>query len=153
MLVLGKEARENGLAVSLLERLQNHYQRLGGVAQQYCVTLVTNFRCHSGILRLSAQLFYKSPLQCWNQLKADASAHPDSPFPLQFVCSSVSETTQIVSATNEDEARIVLELACKYAANWPVEGWGPKDLTQTCFITPTRSQVSISLQATANTLL
>ncbi len=143
MLVLGEEAQENGLAVSLLERLQNHYQKLGEAAQQHCVTLVTNYRCHSGILKLAEELFYETPLHCWDQREADGSAHPKAPFPLQFVCSSINDTTQSVSeATNEGEARIALQQAHNFAVSWPVEGWGPKDLAQICFISPTRSQVS-----------
>ncbi len=143
MLVLGKEAQENGLAVSLLERLQNRYEQLGKAAQ-YCVTLVTNYRSHSGLLNLAAELFYETPLRCWDQQKADASAHPDAPFPLQFVCSSIDDTTRSISeSTNEDEARIVLKQMRRCAANWPVEGWGQNDLSQLCFISPTRRQVSL----------
>ncbi len=143
MLVLGKQAQENGLAVSLLERLQNRYERLGKAAQ-YCVTLVTNYRSHSGVLNLAAELFYDTPLRCWDQQKADASAHPDALFPLQFVCSCIDDTARSVSeSTNEDEARLVLNQVCKYAAKWPVEGWGQNDLSQLCFISPTRRQVSL----------
>ena len=70
------------------------------------------------------------------------SAHPDAPFPLLFVCSSIDDTVRsIESNANESEARIVLEQVTKYADNWPVHGWGKKDLSQTCFISPSRSQV------------
>lgn len=143
MLVLGDEPQDNGLAVSLLERLQNCYQELGAAAQQHCVTLVTNYRCHSGIIQLAAELFYETPLHCWDQQKTDSSAHPDAPFPLQFVCSSIDDTvSSIAESANESEARIALNQAHNYAAKWPVEGWGPPDLNQVCFVSTTRSQVS-----------
>ena len=139
MLVLGEEARENGLAVSLLERLHKYYGGLGGAAKCYCATLVTNYRCHSAILSLAERLFYKMSLRCG---VAHSQTHPDAPFPLLFVCSSIVDTVQSVKCnTNMNEAKIVLKEVAKYAEKWPVHGWGPKDLTQTSFISPTRSQV------------
>ena len=57
--VLGHNAIQNGLAVSLLERLHSKYEGLtaeGG--NPPLVTMATNFRCHPHILDLAGELFY-----------------------------------------------------------------------------------------------
>ena len=54
--VLGEKVREGGLAVSLLERLHDLYQR--NHQEAYQAELLTNYRCHSVILRLPSTLFY-----------------------------------------------------------------------------------------------
>ena len=143
MLVLGNEAQEHGLAESLLQRLHKRYREMPrGVAEQHYATLVTNFRCHKDILNLSGKLFYNSPLEC--KVPSD-STHPDAPFPLLFVCSSIdTEVKCMKDAQNEEEAIIALREAARLANHWPTDRWGPKDLNQTCFMSPTRSQVSIS---------
>ena len=142
MLVLGDEAQRYGLGISLLERLHNHYRALGAVTNQYIAHLVTNYRCHSSILSLSERLFYRAPLKCEVPPK---STHPDAPFPLVFVCSSIDGSIQLVNESfNEDEALIALKEVAKYANRWPDDRWGSKDFSQTCFISPTRSQVGAS---------
>ena len=143
MLVLGDEAQENGLAVSLLERLQKHYEMIGSASKPYCATLVTNYRCHEKIVQLSEKLFYETPLKC---NVSSASTHPDAPFPLRFICSSVDDTLKYVEdAKNGKEANIALWEAARIAEKWPVDRWGPKDLAQTCFMSTARSQVSLDL--------
>ena len=130
MLVLGDEAQENGLAVSLFERLHTLYGKLGGVARDHCATLVTNYRCHHGILELAEKLFYKS-LKC---NVPDSTAHPDAPYPLLFYCSSIDDKVQSVDSTmNEQEAEIVLKLVAKFAKKWPTY--------QMCLMSTTRTQV------------
>ena len=136
MLVLGDEARENGLAVSLLERLHGLYEKLREATRNHCVNLVTNYRCHQGILELAEKLFYKLPLNC---KIPKSSAHPDAPYPLLFFCSSIDDKAQ--SNTNKQEAEIALKLVAKFAKQWPTERWGRLDLSQMCFMSPTRSQV------------
>ena len=146
MLVLGDEAQENGLAVSLLERLQKRYEMMGEVAKPYCATLVTNYRCHEKIVQLAEKLFYKTSLKC------NVSSNPtdlDAPFPLCFICSSVDEKMKHVrSAKNEEEAKIALWEAANLAEKWPVDGWGPKDLSEICFMSSVQSQVSLVLGVT-----
>ena len=139
MLVLGDEAQENGLAVSLLERLHTLYGKLGGVAGDHCATLVTNYRCHHGILKLAEKLFYDLELKC---NVPGSAAHPAAPYPLQFYCSSIDDKVESVdSSVNEQEAEVVLKLVAEFAKKWPSASWGPVDLSQMCIMSPTRSQV------------
>ena len=139
MLVLGDEAQENGLAVSLLERLHRLYGKLGKVARNHCATLVTNYRCHHGILKLAEKLFYDLELKCQ---VPDSTAHPAAPYPLLFYCSSIDNKVQSIDSTiNEQEAEITLKLATEFAKRWPSASWGPVDLSQMCYISSTRSQV------------
>lgn len=137
MLVLGDEAQKNGLALSLLERLHGLYNELRVAARNHCVNLVTNYRCHPGILELAEKLFYKLPLNCKIPKR---SAHPDAPYPLLFFCSSIDDKAQS-NTTNKQEAEIALKLVAKFAKQWPTERWGRQDLSQICFMSPTRSQV------------
>ena len=141
MLVLGDEAQENGLAVSLLERLQRQYSAMGAAASRYCATLVTNYRCHKDILKLVEKLFYvSSPLKC-NVPRA--STHPHARFPLRFVCSSIDDkVVTIMDSTHEEEAGIALEEAARFAKDWPEHVWGKQDLSQMCFMSSARNQVS-----------
>ena len=143
MLVLGDEAQENGLAVSLLERLQKRYEMMGEVAKPYCATLVTNYRCHEKIVELAEKLFYKTPLKC---NVSSNSTHPDAPFPLRFICSSVDDKMKHVrNAKYGKEAEFALWEAANLAKKWPVDGWGPKNLSEICFMSSARSQVSLVL--------
>ena len=139
MLVLGDEAQENGLAVSLLERLHTLYGKLGEVAGDHCATLVTNYRCHHGILKLAEKLFYDLALKC---KVSDGTTHPAAPYPLQFYCSSIDDKVQSIdSSMNEQEAEITLKLVAEFAKKWPIASWGQLDISQMCFMSPTRSQV------------
>ena len=140
MLVLGEEAQKNGLAVSLLERLHTLYRRLGKAAGHHCATLVTNFRCHGGILEL-AGMFYNPALRC---IVPQSSAHPAAPYPLVFCCSSIDDKVQSIDSTvNEHEAEITLKLVAEFAKQWP-DSWGRVDLSKICVMSPTRSQVCVN---------
>ena len=139
MLVLGDEAQENGLAVSLFERLHTLYGKLGKVAGDHCATLVTNYRCHHGILKLAKTLFYDLPLEC---KVPDSVVHPAAPYPLLFYCSSIDDKFHSIDNTiNKQEAEITLKLVAEFAKQWLNASWGPLDLSQMCFMSPTRSQV------------
>ena len=140
MLVLGVEARRNGLSTSLLERLHNNFS---ADEQKSCVfSLLQNYRSHSGLLMLPSALFYKSTLQC---NVPDAKAHPLAPFPLVFVCSSIEDTdTANAIGTDEKEAETLVKSVKKYIYNsWPEEWSESYDFTGTvCIMTPSATQVS-----------
>ena len=133
--MFGDEAQKNGLAVSLLERLHGMYEKLEAARNHYA-TLVTNYRCHPGILELAEKLFYKLPLNC---KIPNSSVHPDTSYPLLFFCSSIDDEVQ--TNMNKQEAEITLKLVAQFAKRWPSERWGRMDLSQMCFMSPTRSQV------------
>ena len=138
--MLGEQPREKGFSVSLLERLEKHYQQVGGAALLYLVRLVTNYRCHGDILSLAEELFYKSALK--SEVSVE-STHPEAPFPLIFVCSSVDLPRPGEDLVNELEARMVIEQLSKYAPGWPKDRWGAKlDPSQICIMSASRSQVS-----------
>ena len=140
MLVLGEEPQKyGGLSVSLLERLYDLYQELGDVAKPYCAHLSTNFRCHSAILNLARQVAYKTTLRC---NVPDFSAHPDAPFPLLFVCTSLDHN---VKETKDSLSRVEVSAALNEASRifmkWPDSTWGKRDVGEICFLSPCRGQV------------
>ena len=139
MLVLGEEPQKYGLSISLLERLYDHYHELGDVAKPYCAHLTTNFRCHSAILSLARQVAYKSPLTCRVR---DHIAHPNVPFPLRFVCTSLDyDVKGIKDSICEIEVNAALKEASYFIMHWPVDNWGEADWRKMCFLSPCRGQV------------
>ena len=134
MLVLGEEARMNGLKFSLQERLQELYKQCGDNALQHMVSLNTNYRCHKDIVRISKELFYESKI---NSCPRNASAHPQAEFPLLFLCSSTT-----LSENCKLEAQLLLQQIKKFAvSNWPKQKWGNWDPAEICLVTATRTQV------------
>jgi serine/threonine protein kinase len=142
MLVLGEEPQKYGLSVSLLERLYDLYQELGDVAKPYCAHLSTNFRCHSAILNLARQVAYKTTLRC---NVPDLSAHPDAPFPLLFVCTSLDHNVkETKDSLSKVEVNAALNEASRIFMKWPDSTWGKRDLREICFLSPCRGQVTLA---------
>ena len=131
--MLGEEARENGLKYSLLERLQVLYDKYGDQALNHMVSLSTNYRCHKDIVEIPNKLFYDDKIK---PCPLNTHHHPDATFPLLFICSSVSSTTD-----NVMEAQLILQQVEKFAVHsWP-SNWGERDLTKICLVTASRPQV------------
>ena len=140
MLVLGDEARDNGLATSLLERMIRHYGNMGTVARQHVANLVTNYRCHASILKLPEALFYKVPLPC----NSASKTHPDAAYPYLFVCSGVREgKVPGERSTSRKEAEIVMRQVKRFTEPWPTREWGNKSLQKVCVMSSSRSQVCL----------
>jgi hypothetical protein len=146
--VLGGDARNNGLAVSLLERLQSLYSQgtLQKITDSHKAVLFTNYRCHSAILHLPSSLFYNSTIMP----KASDLPHPLWKYPLQFVCTSFYEKEQCKWASGKelylaakDEILTLKAIVQRCVSNWPSDQWGPKDLSSICVMTPTRLAVSV----------
>lgn len=136
-LVLGDEARNFGLGISLLERLHNAYEQLGDKGRYRSVSLLTNHRCHSGILMLPSSLFYKSSLQCHFKMYL---AHPFVKYPLQFICSSFDPNdTSYGDSINKAEAECLVKQVDHYLKHWPVEH------NRICIMSPSENQVSNAL--------
>ena len=144
LLVLGKEAQQYGLNISLLERLWNVYHKLDHVTLSHqCVQLNVNYRTHKEIMKLASSLFYDSSL---TSVVPDSIAHPDATYPLLFVCSSLDDNIDRVELdADEMEARVVLDQAKKFVKKWPSKQWGQNDsnTNSVCIITPTRHQVRV----------
>ena len=135
LLVLGDETRESGFKLSLLERLQLEYEKIGGPAKDYLLTLSTNYRCHKDILAIPHVLFYSG-------LKSQArkaDPHPKAPYPLLFVCSNLTSDV----SSSELEAKILLDQVNFFVENWPTDNssWGEFELDKIAVVTSTRPQV------------
>lgn len=143
MLVLGELPTKYGLSISILERLYNYYNSLGSTASSYCATLVTNFRSRKEILSLTGELFYETELNISDKL--EPPPHPDYPYPLNFICSSVNEAeTEVSTNINKMEAKIVADVVANIAKKWPSKLWGQRLIPSTlCIMSPSRAQVRL----------
>ncbi len=137
LLVLGEKSREYGLKHSILERLQSIYTKIGRAASPYSLTLAVNHRCNNQILEIPKKLFYTNIIAN----PAIVSSHPKAPYPLIFVCSSVSE--QWSADVQKLEAELLLNEASKYVSreNWP-QNWRPYCNDKIAILTTTRTQVN-----------
>ena len=135
--MFGKEAQSYGLGTSIMERLYTAYDKFREDSRSLHSELSTNYRCHQGILMLPSHLFYDSTLLC----RSKTPAHPDAPFPLVFVCSSLNKAITERKSTDNTEADCLLRLVDKYMSGWP-SNWGKKDLETICIMSPSENQVS-----------
>ena len=88
---------------------------------------------------LPSSLYYESALL---SKVPDNVAHPHSPFPLNFVCSSLKDYDEAIPGMDELEAQAVLEEIQKYMEDWPEE-WGEQDLSKVCIVSPSPEQVCL----------
>lgn len=119
-----------------MERLYESYRESNSLETHYA-ELLTNYRCHSGLLMLPSHLFYESTLLC----RANAPAHPLSPFPLVFVCSSMNKDYS-KDGLDRDEIDCLIKQVDKHVQKWP-STWGERDLKSLCIMSPSANQVSI----------
>jgi hypothetical protein len=152
--VLGEEVRKQGLAVSLLERLHNSYQKAN--LDSFQAELLTNHRCDSAILRLPSTLFYN----CNVKSSVLDQPHPDWKYPLQFVITSLEMGVECkwikdgeLQGAVRAEMEAVKQLVQQCADNWPTGEWGEKDLSLICVMTPTRSSERLWRSTVRNTEL
>ena len=136
--MFGDEAQSNGLGTSIMERLYRSYCESDSPEsmKSHYAELLTNYRCHSGLLMLPSHLFYESTLLC----RANAPAHPLSPFPLVFVCSSMKKKYS-EDGLDRNEVNFLVEQVDKHVRRWP-STWGEKDLKRICVMSPSANQVS-----------
>ena len=136
MLVLGEEARENGLKVSLLERLKALYRSIGDKTNFQQANLMNNFRCHKLILEFASKMFYKSTVK-----PSPVTSHIQSPhgfsFPLVFVCTSVKEIDNYDQSVNDEEAMNLMDMLQQHIR----ENRGH----QICVMSSSRAQVHKSM--------
>ena len=106
--MLGEEARENGLKVSLLERLQHCYrEKIYTKFSQ--ATLQTGFRCQKDILSLASELFYSSSVKV-SDTCLSINPHQEFPYPLLFVCSSDKNIRNSDESVNQNEADLLMKI-------------------------------------------
>ena len=109
LLVLGEEAQVYGLKASLLERLQDHYEKFGDRAKVFKATLQKNFRCQQDILKFSSDLFYNSSVKV-SHTCLKRCPHPVFSYPLVFVCTSAKELRHYEQNVNQDEAALLMDM-------------------------------------------
>ena len=137
LLVRGELAQKNGMCVSLLQRLHEHYGSCGN--SQNIVTLTTNYRCHPEILNLVGKLFYNSDLK-WNDDEVCPAHHRRFKYPLIFVCSSIDEDVTSPGDSSKSEADIIVQKAIEAAKGCP-SGWPKPPMPQFFVISPSEEQV------------
>lgn len=128
--VLGQQAHENGLGISLLERLEHLYLRNGYPATSYLNKLTDNYRSNKSIVHFLSSIFYDEQITT----KLPIQLHHKTSFPFVFYCSDVD---RVIRAPQEDtfevEANAVLAQVNFYKKVW--------DYSELSIIAPTRNQV------------
>lgn len=140
MEVVSNTARENGLGTSIIERLFTHYKRLNRnkAPHSHVSTLLTNYRCHPSILMLASSLHYEFTLLS----RSKSRAHPKTPFPIVFACSSLENRDFInLPADNEAEATTLISRMVKFLQEWPIDG----PIPTFGLLASTRQQVKLAL--------
>ena len=90
-------------------------------------------------MRLSSNLFYNSTVVS----KSDSKLHPDTYYPLYFVCTSLDDGTfQNVSDTSCKEVDIILSEVKKYTESWPKQ-WGKREKSSVGIVASSRNQVCV----------
>ena len=143
--MIGNDPLKYGLGQSLLERLCSMYGSHPSTAdtEKCCATLVENYHCHPSLLSLVSYLFYQSTLTTNMVAQKQALVlHPNTTYPLYFVCSSLDDSiVEVVDSTNHQEALLLVQAAAKYVKDWPPE-WGRKNLSSVCIVATTANQVN-----------
>ena len=138
--MFGPEAVDNGLNVSLLERLLKMYKCNGAVSSQYFTELNVIYRCHQSLLHLPGKLFYNGSLEPG---KRHVKVHL-GPNGYKFVCSeSVPLPQKSLIQNNESEAILLLEEVLSHAETMKKEDtrFHPREI---CIISSSRNQVCAS---------
>ena len=134
------QAHENGLAISLLERLENHYKSIGGPALSYCTVVVDNYRCNESITHFLSTVFYDQRIN--TQMFVDV--HPRASFPFIFYCCDIDRAVRAPQESAfEVEADAVLnQLDYYFHKSRRPRKWSSCQLS---VITPTRNQVFVKV--------
>ena len=136
--VVGSESGDNGLAVSLFQRLSTLYHSRG-VAGTYDITLITSHSSHPHSHNGPGPTHKGNPAHKNCTLQPSSSHFPT--YSLMFVCSSVD---QVIPGEDEGvlgrEASVVADVVKRYMEQWPGD-WGELDHSQVCIASPWPLQV------------
>ena len=70
-------------------------------------------------------------------------AHPEAPYPLLFVCSSINASAECTSRDSDvTEAELLLNQVSKFVNAWPEREWMECKLETICVMTTSSNQVS-----------
>ena len=112
---------------------------LAETAASHIFHLNVNYRCHGEIMKILNNLFYKKEII---SNPVNAKCHPKAPYPLLFVCSSLSSGPVSSPMESQKEAHIVLDFLQELVIeNWPKAEWGDKNLSDVSVIAASRTQV------------
>ena len=139
LVVLGKQAREKGLAISLLERLESHYKYIGASALCYHNVVADNYRCNESIARFLSTVFYNRRINTHTFV----DVHPRASFPFIFYCCDI-EHARVVRAPQESAFEVEADAVLEQLDYYLDKSRRPRDWRtyQFSVITPTRNQVS-----------
>ena len=126
-------ARDNGLKVSLLERLEKKYDEIGSSALCYCIKLYINYRCHPVVTSLLCDILYKYPLE-----SSLSPSKQSLDCPCVFYCSTVTDDLTFDSSDFMDiEADAVVSQLKSCFQNWK-----QSTLKDICIMSSFRTQVN-----------
>ena len=137
LLVLGEEPRENGLKVSLLERLKAHYRAIGDKTNYLQANLTENYRCHKCILKFASEMFYKSSVMPSSVTDNIRSVH-GFPFPMVFICTSSECIGNYDGTVNKREAGILMSMLSQNLKHIILR-------QRVCVVSSSRGQVIINM--------
>ena len=141
MVVLGDLSRDNGLKMSLLERLEKRYDDIGPKALCYLIQLDINYRCHPVITRLLSNVIYKYPITSG---LSPSKQHPKAKnCPYIFYCSDMTDDPTFDSKEfMKIEADAVINQLKTFfsAGKWP-KSWKDFALHDVCVMSSFRTQV------------
>lgn len=136
MVVLGDIARENGLKMSLLERLERRYDEIG--VALHLIHLDVNYRCHPMLTKFLADVVYKYPITS----AVNCSTRTDCP--CLFLCCHINSDVPSNASAMEIEAKAVISWLEKLESEAKV----PKDKIfedNICVVSSVRKQVDLAI--------
>ena len=138
-------ARENGLKMSLLERLEKRYYEIESSVLFPLVQLDINYRCHPAITTLLSNVVYKYQIQSG---LPPSKGHAEANYcPCIFYCSDVTKDPSILDPLHSMhiEADAVVSQVKKFfsTGKWP-NSWKDFTLRDVCIMSSFRTQVSES---------
>ncbi|XP_019848953.1 PREDICTED: uncharacterized protein LOC109580354 isoform X2 [Amphimedon queenslandica] len=134
VVVLGDIARENGLKMSLLERLERQYDEIGGTLP--LIHLDVNYRCHPMLTQFLAEVVYKYPI------KSAANCSTRTACPCLFHCCHINSDVPSNAIAMEIEAKAVISWLEKLESEAKI----PKDKIfedNICVVSSFRKQLNI----------
>lgn len=135
--VKDETALKSDLGKSILERLCSHYKAVD-TSNAHSATLLTNYRCHASILTLSSSLYYEHTLLP----RSDIKAHPNAPYPLVFVATSLEENDTVCNVYQQElqEVDALVNKVLFFLKSWPND-WPPQKYPKIGVLASTRKQV------------
>ncbi len=139
-MVLGEPAHENGLGISLLERLEKKYNEIGERASLHHAVLSDNYRCNQQITEFLSKLFYNGKAHS----KVSIPLHPKSKMiPFVFYCCDVERFVKTPQESFfEAEADAVINQLAYY---YNYHSRNNTSIDKISVITPNRDQVHLKL--------